>query len=143
MSYPTATISHPRSLSAAAGESGSDAAVAGFEVTTRALMWRYTICQALDGQQRRLLLRRENQGLETKKSWRPGGDAGSAGHYLRGRLAPREPDAILVGGWTIFTARSAARNAARCASSSRARGCSSATSASRCATTSSRRKRRL
>ena len=36
MSYPTATISHPRSFSADAGESGSDTAVAGFEVTTNA-----------------------------------------------------------------------------------------------------------
>src|SRR5262245_43901858 len=43
MSYPTATTSQPRSLSAAAGESGSAVAADGFEVTTKARMCRYSI----------------------------------------------------------------------------------------------------
>src|SRR3954447_6138821 len=38
MSYPTATTSQPRSFKAAAGESGLDTAVVGFDVTTKALI---------------------------------------------------------------------------------------------------------
>src|SRR4051812_17508786 len=73
MSYPTATTSHPRSFNAAAGESGSETAVAGFDVTTKARIVRATLSGApLPGNAARVDAGRvKNQGPGRKKVGEP------------------------------------------------------------------------
>ena len=78
MSYPTATTSQPSSFSVDAGESGSDTAVAGLDVTTKARMVRRTLSRVGEPYNQGGFLAQDRRSGYRKLDGKQ--------HHLRGRL---------------------------------------------------------